>query len=238
MNFLRRAASFFNKRQGNNTAGEQITRSLKNVLIKKMSVPIILSVVFPILIIVMIFLTFVASYGYKLNLIQFSDSGVRNNGTISASSNLANAMVNLAVSQLNDNSRIGGEKYWRYCGFSYKVSWCACFVTWVVDNTEHNGKKLTDVLTSGGGAVCDAYMDESKEKGFYKKNDGNYTPQEGDIVWFIWGGTGSTICDHIGIVQRVENNQIITIEGNASDSVAERTYPLNDSRVIGFSHWY
>ncbi len=237
MNFLRRAASFFKKNKENETAGEKITNSLKSVLLKKMSIPIVLTIVLPILIVVMIFLTFVAAYGYKLNLIQFSDPNARNSSS-AASSNLANAMVNLAVSQLNDNSRVGGEKYWRYCGFSYKVSWCACFVTWVVDNTEHNGKKLTDVLTSGGGSGCDAYMNESKSKGFYKRNDGTYTPQEGDILWFIWGGTGATICDHIGIVQKVENNQIVTIEGNASDSVAERSYPLNDSRIIGFSHWY
>ena len=26
----------------------------------------------------------------------------------------------------------GGEKYWRWYGFDSRVSWCACFVSWVL----------------------------------------------------------------------------------------------------------
>lgn len=78
---------------------------------------------------------------------------------------------------------------------------------------------------------------------------GSYTPKEGDLIFFdwqaCWAGNfpragASDYCgqDHIGIVQRVEDGNIITIEGNTSNAVGERNYSLNSCQVIGFGSWY
>lgn len=40
----------------------------------------------------------------------------------------------------------------------------------------------------------------------------------GDVVFFDWGGTKSrSAIDHVGVVERVENGKIYTIEGNKAD---------------------
>lgn len=37
-----------------------------------------------------------------------------------------------------------------------------------------------------------------------------------------------------GIVERVENGQVYTIEGNSNDSCAERNYDINSSVIVGY----
>ena len=37
-----------------------------------------------------------------------------------------------------------------------------------------------------------------------------------------------------GIVERVENGKVYTIEGNSSDSCAERDYDINNSVIVGY----
>ena len=37
-----------------------------------------------------------------------------------------------------------------------------------------------------------------------------------------------------GIVERVENGQVYTIEGNSNDSCAERHYDINSSVIVGY----
>lgn len=44
--------------------------------------------------------------------------------------------------------------------------------------------------------------------------------QSGDIIFFDWGHNGSL--DHVGAVWEIENNVIVTIEGNKSDAVGCR----------------
>lgn len=48
-------------------------------------------------------------------------------------------------------------------------------------------------------------------------------PQRGDIAFFDWNGDGKPY-EHVGIVTKVSNCQITTIEGNINDSVAYRQF--------------
>ena len=69
----------------------------------------------------------------------------------------------------------------------------------------------------------------------YKKDRGNgYTPQAGDAILFDWDNDG--VSDHIGVVSGVdaEGGVVYTIEGNSSDSVAERSYGLGQGCVMGY----
>lgn len=180
----------------------------------------------------------------------------------SAGNNMSEAFVNLALEQLNDPSASGGEKYRKYmcsgCGY---YAWCAAFVSWVINNAEYNGQKMSDVIQYKSTWVYEFvnYFYSSSDPNInFKYNDncskftgkngsGTYTPKQGDLIFFdwdeVWNGylpmSESTFrADHIGIVQRVEDGNIITIEGNASDSVREKSYPINSCQVLGFGSWY
>ena len=56
--------------------------------------------------------------------------------------------------------------------------------------------------------------------------------QPGDIIFFNWDG--DSLIDHVGIVEKVENGKIYTIEGNSNDSCVQNSYPLGYSKIYGF----
>ena len=168
---------------------------------------------------------------------------------------MGSAVVNLAVSQQNDPEAVNGKKYWSYLGFTSRIEWCACFVSWVLNNAEYNGQKLNQKINFKSASVAQwmnyfyntnglefKYNDNcSKFAG--KNGSGTYTPKPGDVIFFDWDNSfGGTMPvgfeDHIGLVQKVENGKIITIEGNASNSVRSNTFPINSCNVIGFGSWY
>ena len=53
----------------------------------------------------------------------------------------------------------------------------------------------------------------------------------GDQIFF---GSSTSNSNHTGIVEKVENAKVYTIEGNASNQVARRSYALNASNIIGY----
>ncbi|HFI0185683.1 TPA: GBS Bsp-like repeat-containing protein [Streptococcus suis] len=68
--------------------------------------------------------------------------------------------------------------------------------------------------------------------------DGRITPKAGDIITFNWDQNtqeNDGFADHIGIVERVENGYIYTIEGNSNRSVARRAYPIGHGNIRGFA---
>lgn len=170
---------------------------------------------------------------------------------------MSETFVNLALAQLDDPEAVNGKKYWTWFGFSYRFEWCAAFVSWVAANTEFNGQSLSEVLdfksTSVFGWVNYFYENPNLKFVFNdncsrhtgKNGEGTYTPKEGDFIFFDWdsdwNGKVPTYwgpLDHVGIVQRVEDGKIITIEGNSSNKVAERTYNIDSCSVAAFGSWY
>ena len=69
-----------------------------------------------------------------------------------------------------------------------------------------------------------------KERGQWQDN--TYIPNPGDIIFFNWDG--DSLIDHVGIVEKVENGKIYTIEGNSNDSCVQNSYPLGYSKIYGF----
>ena len=148
---------------------------------------------------------------------------------------MADAFVNLAVAQKNDPSHIGGEKYWRFLGWKSRVAWCACFVSWCIHHTNYNGTPMTQYISTKSGGVS-TFISECKKNSKTQYHGRGYTPKRGDLIFFDWQPDGSS--DHIGIVQNTTNGTILTIEGNSSDSVKERTISVNSKNVYGFCSWY
>ena len=52
------------------------------------------------------------------------------------------------------------------------------------------------------------------------------------IVW--WIGTCGHESDHTGIVQKVENGRVYTVEGNSGDSVRQNSYPVGYYEILGY----
>jgi hypothetical protein len=77
-----------------------------------------------------------------------------------------------------------------------------------------------------GSALC-------RQSAQYYKDNGAFfqTPEIGDQAFFFSAGD----INHTGIVVRVDGGSVHTVEGNSSDSVAERVYSVNDSnRIAGY----
>ena len=60
----------------------------------------------------------------------------------------------------------------------------------------------------------------------------NSIPPTGSVIFFDWGGDG--IADHVGIVERVENGRVYTIEGNSNDQVRQNSYPVGYGEIKGY----
>ena len=72
-----------------------------------------------------------------------------------------------------------------------------------------------------------------QERGLWQDN--SYEPRPGDIIFFDWddgGQDGSS--DHVGIVEKVENCRIYTIEGNSGDSCRQNSYPVGYYEIYGY----
>ena len=58
------------------------------------------------------------------------------------------------------------------------------------------------------------------------------TPRSGSLVFFNWNDGGDRI-DHVGLVESVRSDSIVTIEGNVSNMVARY---IRRSNIAGFGH--
>ena len=57
--------------------------------------------------------------------------------------------------------------------------------------------------------------------------------RHGDIIFFDWEQDGHA--DHVGIVEKVENKKIYTIEGNSDgDMCRQKGYNVNSKVIYGY----
>lgn len=132
------------------------------------------------------------------------------------------AIVEVALTQLGND---GGQPYWSWYGFSGRVEWCACFVSWCADQCGYIESGIIPKFSS-----CSEGVNWFKGKGQWQ--DRNYVPATGDLIFFDWDGDGIT--DHAGIVEKCENGRIYTVEGNSGDACRQQSYPLGDSTIYGY----
>ena len=157
-----------------------------------------------------------------------------NNFKVGASS-LYNSTKSVASSALTDMkdfaSRIisGAKKYIGYnrADGSYKKftdgrdeKWCADFATYVA---RENGSNIPHF-----SGVSDILKWGNDNNRFSTK------AKPGDIIIFKGVNKKGKQVSHTGIVEKVENGRVYTIEGNSSNKVATRNYALNDSQITGY----
>ncbi len=135
-------------------------------------------------------------------------------------------IVEVARSQIGN---VGGEPYWSWYGFTERVEWCACFVSWCANKC---GYISSGIIPKFSG--CINGVDWFKDRGQWIGN--SFEPSPGMIIFFDWddedGQDGNA--DHVGIVEKVENGRVYTIEGNTSDSCLQRSYPVGYYQILGY----
>ena len=131
-------------------------------------------------------------------------------------------IVTVALSQVGN---VGGQPYWSWYGFNSRVEWCACFVSWCANEC---GYIDADIIPKYAGCVNGVQW--FKDRGQWA--DGSYEPTPGTIMFFDWEGDGLT--DHVGIVERVENGTVYTVEGNSGDACRQNSYSIGSSVIYGY----
>ena len=140
------------------------------------------------------------------------------------------AIVAVALSQVGN---IGGEPYWSWYGFEGRVEWCACFVSWCANEC---GYIENGIIPKFAGCVNGVQW--FKDRGQWADNSIEPTP--GMIIFFDWdspngsSGPQDGQSDHVGIVEKVENGRVYTIEGNSGDACRQVHYPLGYYEILGY----
>lgn len=130
-------------------------------------------------------------------------------------------IVEVAASQIGN---VGGEPYWRWYGFTEHVEWCACFVSWCANKCGY----LDTVIPKFAG--CSTGVQWFKARNQWA--DRSITPEPGMIIFFDWDRDG--VPDHTGIVEKIENGYVYTIEGNTSDSCRRQQYTVGNPNIFGY----
>lgn len=138
-------------------------------------------------------------------------------------------IVAVALSQIGN---VGGEPYWSWYGFGSRVEWCACFVSWCADQC---GYIDAGVIPKFAGCVNGVQW--FRERGLWQDN--SYEPRPGDIIFYDWDNKGSSgpqdgESDHVGIVEKVEDGIVYTVEGNSGDSCRENHYAVGYYEILGY----
>lgn len=126
---------------------------------------------------------------------------------------------------LQEVGNVGGEKFWKWYGFDSRVEWCAIFVSWAANEAGYIDSNVIPKFAGVWNGV-----DWFKALGEWQ--DSSYIPKSGDIIFFDWEIDGKP--NHVGIVEKVENNKVYTIEGNSKDECKNKTYDLNSNVIFGY----
>ena len=139
-------------------------------------------------------------------------------------------IVAVAESQIGN---VGGEPYWRWYGFTSRVEWCACFVSWCANECGYIEAGMIPRFS-----VCDRGVEWFQERGQWA--DGTATPVPGMIIFYDWdspdepSGPQDGESDHVGIVQKVENGYVYCIEGNSGDSCVQTKRRVGHYEILGY----
>lgn len=127
---------------------------------------------------------------------------------------------------------MGGQPYWSWYGFNSRVEWCACFVSWCANECGYIDAGVVPKF-----AGCGTGVQWFKDRGQW--SDNTIEPSPGMIIFFDWDNKGSSgpqdgLSDHVGIVEKVENGVVYTVEGNSGDSCRQNQYSVGHYEILGY----
>lgn len=125
---------------------------------------------------------------------------------------IATAQIGVEEIPKYSNSGPEVEIYLKSVGLTRGYSWCMAFIYWCAQNASAQTKIKNPLKKTGG------VLDQYNSSPLLVKT----TPEVGDIFILDLGkGLG-----HTGIVEKVENNIIYTIEGNTNDTGSREGYKV------------
>lgn len=130
------------------------------------------------------------------------------------------SIVDIALSQ---EGQVGGYPYWSWYGFSSRVEWCACFVSWVLNQAGYSEPRFSSC--NSGGVPYFVGKGQWADSSYHDV-------AAGDIIFFDWNGDG--VANHVGIVIGTDGERVYTVEGNSGDSCKIRSYSLNSTSIKGY----
>ena len=142
---------------------------------------------------------------------------------------MRNKIIQNAVAEIGYKEGANNENKYSQELYNIKAQeWCADFVRWCL-------------IKAGAGDLYpkSSYVPTIAEwydqKGLYKNskaNGGNYTPQTADIILFDYNHNSTS--DHIGLVEKVANGKVYTIEGNKDNMVKRCEYDLDCTDIRAY----
>ena len=130
------------------------------------------------------------------------------------------AVVDIAKSQVGN---VGGQPYWSWFGFTSRVEWCACFVSWCYGQMGLSEPRFSACQAQG--------IPWFQSHGQWGGPDyANIAP--GDAIFFDWDLDGRA--DHVGIVVGTDGSRVYTVEGNSGDACKVRSYSLTYECIKGY----
>jgi hypothetical protein len=113
------------------------------------------------------------------------------------------ALAEVGTAETGDNE----TKYGKHMKAD-KLPWCGSFLNWCADQA---GVDVPNVVSTRAGAAA-----------FQKMRKWHTTPKIGDFVFFDFIIDDKETINHIGLVIRCSEKQIVTIEGNTSSGGDQR----------------
>lgn len=146
---------------------------------------------------------------------------------------LAVARTQLGYGESKDNyalSSTGGVKGYTRYGDWYGIpygDWCAMFVSFCIRWAGIPEENMPVDCN------CSHWINQLGALGMYASAE-NYVPKPGDLVFFDFNYDG--IADHVGIVAAadLENDALVTIEGNRTDFVETFSLRYSEACVMGY----
>jgi len=132
---------------------------------------------------------------------------------------LSQRALNKAITQLGKKEEPIGSNwgtpvkdYLKSVGINFPASWCMAFVYWCYNNSLNEGE--VNPLIKTGGVL--AHWNKADNK--YKAEE----PKVGDIFIMDFGkGLG-----HTGIIEKMDGNNLYTIEANTNDDGSREGYKV------------
>ena len=147
-------------------------------------------------------------------------------------------VINLALSELGYHET--GDNITKYAadldaikgfynGPKQGYAWCDVFVDWLFVKSYGilGAKELLCQPDYSAGAGCLYSAQYYQQRGQFHKG----RPETGDQIFFSYRAGEVS---HTGLVVEVNGSTVVTVEGNTSDGVYRRSYPLSDGRIYGY----
>lgn len=119
----------------------------------------------------------------------------------------------------------GYTRYGAWYGYPHS-EWCAMFASFCL---HYAGVAQSEFPYASG---CIYWVEQLNERGLYRQDAAEYTPQVGDLIFYDKNYDG--LSDHVGVVTGVTDGEIESVEGNLGGAVTLVRHAPGEADICGF----